>query len=54
MSHSDAMTAMRGGRGGRGDILNITINTPINLADRAFVEQEMAPVIRNIMRRERA
>ena len=53
LSHSDAMTAMRGG--GRGGATNVTvnINTPVNLADKAFVQRQITPYILEALRKER-
>ena len=54
LSNSQAVAAMReGAGGGRGGNLNINIYSAVNLADRAFVEQEMAPIIRDVLRGER-
>jgi hypothetical protein len=53
LSHSDAMTAMRGSGGRGGSNITVHIHTPINLADEAFVQQELAPYIIEAIRRER-
>ncbi len=48
-----AGTGPASGYPGRDEIssLTININTPINLADRAFIERELEPVIRSTMRK---
>ena len=53
MSHSDAMTAMRGGARGGGAVVNVTINTPVNLADEVFVQEQITPYILEALRQER-
>ena len=53
LSNSQAMSAMRSGGGGGNTVVNVTIHTAVNMADRAFVEQELAPVIEDVLRRRR-
>lgn len=51
VSNTQAVQTLRE-RGGRGaTIVNLTINTPINMADRAFVERELAPYIIDVVER---
>jgi hypothetical protein len=50
VSNSEAKAAMRGG-GGKASVVNVTINTPMNFADKVWVENELAPYIRDAMAR---
>lgn len=46
VSNTQAVQAVRESRGGAGGAnIYVTINTPVNMADRAFVERELAPYI---------
>lgn len=49
LSNSDSKAALKGGGGA--SVVNVTINTPVNMADKAFVERELAPYILEAMRR---
>lgn len=49
LSNSDSKAALKGGGGA--SVVNVTINTPVNMADKAFVERELAPYILDAMRR---
>lgn len=49
ISNHEAKSALRSGRGGV-ETINVVINTPINMADKAFVERELAPYIDRAMR----
>lgn len=49
LSNSETKAALRSGRGG-GETINVTINTPVNFADKAFVERELAPYIKSVMK----
>ena len=51
VSNTQAVQALRERGGGGATIVNVTINTPINMADRAFVERELAPYIRSELER---
>lgn len=53
LSNSQAMSAMRSAGGKSPTVVNVTINTPLNLADRVWVETELAPYIRDVIDRER-
>jgi hypothetical protein len=50
ISNSEAMRAIREGRSGGGAPVYVTINTPVNMADKAFVERELAPYITSALR----
>lgn len=49
LSNSESKAALKGGSGA--SVVNVTINTPVNMADKAFVERELAPYILEAMRR---
>ena len=49
LSNSESKAALKGGGGA--SVVNVTINTPVNMADKAFVERELAPYILEAMRR---
>lgn len=49
LSNSDSKAALKGGGGA--SVVNVIINTPVNMADKAFVERELAPYILEAMRR---
>jgi len=49
LSNSESKTALKGG--GSSSVVNVTINTPVNMADKTFVERELAPYILEAMRR---
>jgi hypothetical protein len=51
LSNSDAMEAMRGRGGGGGASYVVNINTPMNFADRVWVENELAPYIEEGIRK---
>jgi hypothetical protein len=53
LSNTEARQAMREGGGRGANIVNVTINTPVNLADRAFVQREITPYIMAALRKER-
>lgn len=53
LSNSQAKDAMRSGGRMGGEVINVHIHTAVNLANRAFVEQELAPMIRDVLRKER-
>jgi len=53
ISNTEAKRAMREGGGGGARVVNVTINTPVNLADQAFVQREITPYILQAMRQER-
>ena len=53
ISNSEARSAMRsGGKGGLRPVI-VNINSPITTLNKNFLEQELTPIMRNIMRRER-
>lgn len=55
LSNNEAKSAMRSNyRQGGGDTVNVIINTPVNLADRVWVERELEPYIRKALRQARA
>lgn len=49
LSNSDAKSAMQSGRGGTSNV-TVVINTPVNLADKVWVERELAPYIQKGVR----
>ena len=52
VSNTQAMSALRSGaEGGSNQPIVVNINTPVNLADRVWVERELAPYIRNEIRK---
>jgi len=52
VSNSQAMSALRSGaEGGSSQPIVVNITTPVNLADRVWVERELAPYIRNEIRK---
>jgi len=52
VSNTQAMSALRSGaEGGSSQPIVVNINTPVNLADRVWVERELAPYIRNEIRK---
>ena len=53
ISNTEAKRAMWEGGGGGASVVNVTINTPVNLADEAFVQREITPYILEAMRQER-
>ena len=54
LSNSEAKSAMRSNyRQGGGETVNVIINTPVNLADRVWVERELEPYIRKAIRQAR-
>lgn len=52
VSNSEAKASLRSGRGG-GETIVVNINTPMNFADKAWVERELAPYITKAIRSER-
>ncbi len=52
VSNTQAMSALRSGaEGGSSQPIVVNINTPVNLADRVWVERELAPYIRDALRK---
>ena len=53
VSNTQAMSALRSGAegGGSSQPIVVNINTPVNLADRVWVERELAPYIRDALRK---
>lgn len=51
LSNSETKAALRSGRGG-GETINVVINTPMNFADRLWVENELAPYIRDAIQKQ--
>jgi hypothetical protein len=49
VSNSEAKASLRSGRGG-GETIVVNINTPMNFADKAWVERELAPYIQKGIR----
>lgn len=49
ISNHEAKSALRSGRGGV-ETINVVINTPINMADKAFVERALAPHIKSVLK----
>jgi len=52
VSNSEAKASLRSGGGG-GETIVVNINTPMNFADKAWVERELAPYITKAIRSER-
>lgn len=52
LSNSETKAAIRSGMGRVGGTINVTINTPMNFADRLWVENELAPYIRDAIQKQ--
>jgi hypothetical protein len=50
LSNSETKAAIRSGMGRVGGTINVTINTPMNFADKAWVERELTPYINKAFR----
>ena len=51
VSNTQAVNALRSGGGGGEQAIVVNINTPFNFADRVWAEREIAPFIRDAMRK---
>jgi hypothetical protein len=51
VSNTQALNALRSGGGGGEQAIVVNINTPFNFADRVWAEREIAPFIRDAMRK---